>query len=146
MFTSILVPVDFSEGSSAALRLAVRLARAHKARLTLLHVGVTAQAVGVETFGMPVPQVFVELNDQLARERQHALEKLAREEVPEDVPRALVVRDGYPPEEILAQAETGGHDLLVMATHGRTGLKRVLLGSVAERVLRSCPIPVLVTR
>ncbi len=147
MFSSILVPVDFSDGANHALRLAIRVARASKGSITLLHVGMAPGVPVVDTYGVPVPPIFPEMVDDFAKERRHAIDRLAREEIPEDVPWRAVVRDGYPPEEIVAEAGSdAGYDLLVMGTHGRTGLARVVLGSVTERVLRSCPIPVLVTK
>jgi nucleotide-binding universal stress UspA family protein len=148
MFRSILVPIDFSETASHALRLAIRLARESQGHLTLLHVGLAPGlgALGVETYGVPVPDTFVQLHEELAKERQHALDRLAGEEVPADVPYITRVREGYAPDEIVAEAKTGKHDLLVIGTHGRTGVGRVLLGSVTERVLRHAEIPVLVTR
>ncbi|MFZ5478527.1 MAG: universal stress protein [Myxococcota bacterium] len=148
MFKSILVPVDFSETASHALRLAVQLARHGQGRLTLLHVGLApgVGVIGIETYGIPVPDTFVQLHEQLAQERQHALERLAREEIPEDVVWRCKVREGFAPDEILAEAKSGGHDLVLMGTHGRTGVERVVLGSVTERVLRKAEIPVLVTR
>jgi nucleotide-binding universal stress UspA family protein len=88
----------------------------------------------------------LEIKDHMAQEAHDALERIRREEIPSDVDARLVVREGFVPEEIVAEAENGGHDLVVMGTHGHTGLERVLLGSVAERVIRACPIPVLVTR
>lgn len=148
MFTDLLVPVDFSEHSSQALRLAIRVARASKGRITLLHVGL-APGVGsydLGGYGVPVPDTLVRLHEEAAREQEHALRKLAQEEIPADVPWRAVTREGAAADEILLEAKEGGHDVLVMGTHGRGGLQRAFLGSVTERVLRSCPIPVLVTR
>lgn len=147
-FKEILVPIDFSEASVRALRLAVRVSRENHARITLLHVGVSPAMTWADMthYGVVVPQSLVELHGQLAREQEHQLKKLAREEIPEEVPWATCLREGFPPEEVLAQIKAGSHDLLVMGTHGRTGLTRVLLGSVAERVLREAEVPVLVTR
>lgn len=148
MFTDLLVPVDFSEHATQALRLAIRLARAGKGRITLLHVGL-APGVGsydLGGYGVPVPDTLVQLHEQAAREQEHALRKLAQEEIPDDVPWRALSREGAAAEEVLAQAAEGGHDVVVMGTHGRGGLPRAFLGSVTERVLRSCTIPVLVTR
>ncbi len=149
MFTNPLVPVDFSEHSAAALRLAVKLARASKGgRLTLLHVGL-APGVGsydLGGYGVPVPDTLVQLHEAAAQEQEHALKKLAREEIPDDVPWQAITREGAAADEVLAQATEGGHDVVVMGTHGRGGLQRAFLGSVTERVLRASPIPVLVTR
>ncbi|MDP2311363.1 MAG: universal stress protein [Pseudomonadota bacterium] len=151
VFRHLLVPTDFSETAAHALRLAVRLAReggaAGNVRLTLLHVGSLPQAATFDfpTYGVPMPETLVQLQRELMAERSHALERLAREEIPPEVTWDPKLREGYPPEEILVEARAGTYDLIVMGTHGHTGLKHALLGSVTERVLRQAPIPVLVT-
>ena len=141
----ILVPIDFSEASLHALREAVSLVRVTGGKLTLLHVGVVPHIYATDlgptaTMGTQL----LALGRELAVEQRHHLHKVAKEEVPEDVVCETVLREGFPPAEILAQVEEGGHSLLVIGTHGRTGIKRVLLGSVTERVLRECKVPVLV--
>jgi nucleotide-binding universal stress UspA family protein len=148
IFKHLLVPTDFSENAAHALRLAIRMARHAQARITLLHVGIVPQAATFDypAYGVPIPDALLDLQREMAKERQAMLERLAHEEIPDDVPWDARVRDGYPPDEILAEARVAGYDLLVMGTHGHTGLKHVLLGSVTERVLRQSPIPVLVTR
>lgn len=148
MFTEILVPIDFSEHATAALRLAVKAARQSKGRITLLHIGL-APGMGQYDLGMygaALPDTLVRLHEEAAKEQQHALERIAREEIPQDVPWRTMTREGFPPDEITAQAREGGHDLVVMGTHGRSGIQRAFLGSVTERVLRACAVPVLVTR
>ncbi len=146
IYQNILVSIDFSEASKVALRHAIQLARAGKGRLTLLNVGVSPQLVWTDMshHGVALPESLVTMHQQMGREQEHILRRLANEEIPEDVPWVAVMREGFPPEEILGQLRAGAHDLLVMGTHGRTGLTRVLLGSVAERVLREAPVPVLV--
>ena len=124
LFTRILVPIDFSEPSIEALRLAVSIGLKEGARLTLLHVDAG-----------PLP-------DEGAAPAMHRL--LARE-VPTSVHTELCFDQGSPAERINHHAEAGEHDLVVMGTHGKTGLERVILGSVAEMVVRTCPVPVLVT-
>jgi nucleotide-binding universal stress UspA family protein len=146
MFKKILVPVDFSETSLAALRLAIQVARSNGAHLTLLHVGVVPHFYATE-LGMsgPAGPLFTEMSAEIEREQRHRLEQLVKEEVPQALPHATLIREGFPPEEVLAQVSDGGHDLVVMGTHGRTGIRRALLGSVTERVVRECKAPVLVT-
>src|SRR5690242_5007088 len=112
MFSSILVPIDFSDGSVNALRLAVRLVHATGGHLTLLHVGVISQAFPVGAWGVPMPDTSLAPDEGLAEEHRHALERLARAEVPDDVHWSATVRQGYAPEEILAEAEGKGHDLV----------------------------------
>jgi nucleotide-binding universal stress UspA family protein len=148
MFKDLLVPIDFSDHSAVALRLALHLARDQGARLTLLHVGLApgAGTYDLGGYGVLVPETLVQLHESAAREQMHALRKLAREEIPDDVPYAPLVREGTPVDEILAQVREGNHDLVVMGTHGRSGVARAFLGSVTERVLRHATVPVLVTR
>ena len=145
-FKNILVPIDFSETSLQALRLAIRLAREGAARLTLLHVGVSPVLATSDPWLATSAEVLLQWHKQLAEEQNHALRRVAREEVPQDIEWRASVEDGFPPETILAAAKSGEHDLIVMGTHGRTGLERILMGSVAERVIRASPVPVLSVR
>jgi len=126
LFTRILVPVDFSEPSVEALRLAVTLAMRTGARLSVLNVDADA-----------LPQ------DE--HERLGGLHRLVAREVPTSVHFELITDTGGAAETINRHAKSGDHDLVVMGTHGKTGLERVILGSVAETVVRTCPVPVLVT-
>ncbi len=148
LFKNILVPIDFSDSSLSALRMAIRLARTGDTSLTLLHVGVMPASTYTDlaAYGVTPPETLFALHEEMAKEQKHALERVAREEIPENMAWRAVCREGFPPEEVVNQITEGGHDLVVMGTHGRTGLKRVLLGSVAERVIRGSPVPVLVTR
>jgi nucleotide-binding universal stress UspA family protein len=145
MFHDVLVPTDLSEGGLRALRLAIKMVRETKGRLILLHVGVTPVPVGLESYGALSAELMSGVRDQIAQEQKHALEKLAREELPEGMEYRIALREGYPPDEICTEAKESGADLIVMGTHGRTGLERVFLGSVAERVIRQAEVPVLVT-
>lgn len=145
-FKNILVPIDFSDSSVSALRQAVALARASGGRLTLLHIGVVPHIYATELgLGGAVGPLFAEMSQQIAAEQQHRLARLAATEIPEGLDHSLLLREGFPPEEVIAQVQAGEHDLVVMGTHGRTGMQRVFLGSVTERVVRECPVPVLVT-
>ncbi len=148
MFTNLLVPVDFSEHSSAALRLAIKMARASKGHITLLHVGLSPGIGSYDLggYGVPVPETLVRLHEDAAKQQEHALQKLGHDEIPEDVPWRVSTREGVAADEILAEVRDGGHDLVVMGTHGRGGLQRAFLGSVTERVLRTAEVPVLVIR
>ncbi|MCB9758507.1 MAG: universal stress protein [Alphaproteobacteria bacterium] len=145
-YRNILVPVDLSETSARALRQAIELARHAKGKLTLLNVGILPHVYSDELAlgGGVAGPLFTQAGEQAAKEQRHRLERLARQEIPESLEYRILVREGYPPQEILEQIADGEHDLVVMGTHGRTGLKRALLGSVAERVLRESPVPVLV--
>ena len=146
-FSNILVPVDFSEHSVNATRLAIEIARLFGSKITLIHIGVVPHVYSTELgLGGTAGPLFSEMSQVAAAEQYHRLERLAKEEVPESLEVTTLVREGFPPEEILAQVESGGHDLVVMGTHGRTGIGRVLLGSVTERVVREIKVPIMVTR
>lgn len=137
-FTKILCPIDFSEASSAATDLAAEL---HARSITLLHVIETVIPYG----GEPVPALHTdELEERTTEELERAarlLQKLG------DVPVETIVRDGRPGAEIVAALDHDPtFDLVVIGSHGRTGIKRALLGSVAERVVRHARCPVLVAR
>jgi nucleotide-binding universal stress UspA family protein len=132
---NILVPTDFSEQSVAAFHLAAALARDHRAGITVLHVRETP-VVPFAEFGA-VPPLDVPSQTVL-------LEKMAQFEPPDDTTGVeYLLADGIPAEEIIRAANDRGCDLVVMGTHGRTGLGRLLLGSVAEEVMRKAPCPVL---
>jgi nucleotide-binding universal stress UspA family protein len=148
VFSEILVPTDFSESAAHALRHAIRLARATGARITLLHAGVIpgTAAYDIGGYGAPYPETLAALQKQMAAEQKHALEKLAKEEIPEDVTYRTVLREEWTPDAVLAEAKACKADLVCMGSHGRTGIGRVLLGSVTERVISKAEIPVMVCR
>lgn len=137
----ILVPVDFSECSRKALLYALPFARQFGAGITLLHVVEAAYALG--EFGA-VEYPTLEADLRKAAERR--LGELAVEQIGTRVAFATRVRSGRPATEIAAAARELEADLIVIATHGHTGLKHVLLGSVAESVVRHAPCPVLTVR
>ena len=146
-FHSILVPVDFSEPSRRALRSAVALAADLGARVTLLNVVRTPQVTSAEIgMGVPPGPLLVVTEDEIAEVVARQLDLMARSEVPAEADASIRVRRGFPAEEIVREAAEGGYDLVVMGTHGHTGVARVLLGSVAERVVRHSEVPVLVHR
>ncbi len=146
-FHRILVPTDFSEAAKNALLLAKDMARQGDATLTLMHVG---DLPYIPTSGLTADhsqqsRFLVDLAEEMSAHQHKQLEELAGENLSDTDKVRLLVRRGYAPEEILDQIKEGKHDLVVLGTHGRTGVKRVLLGSVAERVLRTADVPVLVT-
>lgn len=139
----ILVPLDFSDNARKALRYAVSFAQQYQARITLLHV--------VEPLIYPADSGFVPVEAQtwegnLVRETQARLEAIAREEVPVDVQVEARVTTGNAFNEIAETAREMEIDLLIITTHGYTGLKHLFLGSTAERVVRHAPCPVMVVR
>jgi len=135
----VLVAIDFSEGSRAALDFAAGLARGLSARLTALHVTRPyATYDPLPAFPPPAP---------LDPERHRAIEEDLRRFVTrpgsEHPLAAVFVREGDPADEILAQAKDAGADLVVLGTHGGRGFERWILGSVTERVARTADRSVL---
>lgn len=136
----ILVPVDFSDASKAAVRHAKEIAQPDEAKLDLLHV--LEQVVYPSAYG--VDPAHLATREVLARVEK-TLGDIAREDGGYDRVQTSV-KVGYAPLTILDYAEDNEVDLIVIATHGRTGFDRVLLGSVAERVIRRSPVPVFVVK
>jgi len=130
---TILHPTDFSEQSGFAFRLACSLARDYHARLILLHTFTPAPLIYGEGFVPPDPQ-------SIKEDLRAQLEALPAEDSGIRVERRL--EEGSPAPEILCVAQEANADLIVMGTHGRTGLSRLLMGSVAERVVRRALCPV----
>lgn len=136
----ILVPLDFSDLSHRALKHAKELAMTYGARLDLLHVVeevALPAAYGMEPVNLVIPEV--------VESSERALAEMAREEIGYEhvVVHALT---GYAVSTILDFAAENDMDLMVIATHGRTGLDRILLGSVAEKVVRRAPCPVFTVK
>ncbi len=139
----ILCPVDFSEVSNGALRLAASLAQACGANLTLVHVVEPIVAPADFTFG---PLTTGEVEDKLVERSLNAARDLA---ATLDLPKERLtcrVERGRASGEILRVAHELHADVIVMGTHGYTGMAHVLLGSTAERVIRKAPCPVLTIR
>ena len=134
---NILRPTDFSERSEFALNLASALARDYGANLTILHVA--QEPVILFTEGVIPPQP----EDHLHEVRQQ-LERVEPADPSVSVVHQLV--EGNPATEILRVAEMTHADLIVMGTHGRRGLKRLLMGSVAEYVMERAGCPVLTVK
>ncbi|HEX8951057.1 MAG TPA: universal stress protein [Polyangia bacterium] len=138
----ILVPTDFSDGSTRAFETAIDMALDSGARLTLFHVHHVPTSV--------FPDVILPLSPDLMRDLEHSVE-LVLDKWRDQARGAGVVVDtltaiGATPDEICAAADAVGADLIVIGTHGRGGLSHALLGSVAEKVVRKAPCPVLTVR
>jgi universal stress protein A len=136
----ILVPIDFSECSKYALRYAVAFAEQFEARITLLAV---VQDVRT-SFELGNPDYLDQLENR-KKSYQQELKKLSMKELGK-FPSAVLIRCGRPYEEIVKAASDLNSDLIVISTHGQMGLRKVELGSTAERVIRHAPCPVLVIR
>ena len=140
----ILVPTDFSKFSQNALSYAIALADKFGAELYLLHV--------VQNLGVMIPDMvnvvppIMPSNEQMTSAVREALGKVIKDNKLERFKTKPEVRLGTPFYEIIQFAKETGADLIVMGTHGHSGLAHVLLGSVTEKVVRKAPCPVLTVR
>jgi nucleotide-binding universal stress UspA family protein len=139
-FRTILVAADFSESSRDAFRVACTLAGAGEARLIVLHVADQALPDGL--LGRMIPRT--EGDSAYLQALGEQLRKDYSPDGPIDV--EFRVRDGLAVEEIIRTVEEVGADLIVLGSHGRSGLGRLLMGSVAEALLRRAPCPTLVLK
>ena len=138
----ILCPVDFSGLSAAALRYAATLARRLDARLTVVYANTfTAPPYFTES---KLGELERQFRDSF-HEAETALRRFVSKNIPDAQAGALVV-EGLPVDAIHKAVEEAGADLIVMGTHGRGGLNRLMLGSVTDRVLRESRVPVLTVR
>jgi nucleotide-binding universal stress UspA family protein len=144
--TRILVPVDFSSHSDRAFRYALRLASRFGASVELIHVVDNPIASGTWTAEEVYVPDLLEMLDRLLREAERRLATLKFAAAGDGVSVETRVLTGQPAHTIVEHAETGGFDLVVMGTHGRTGVSHLFVGSVAERVVRRAPCPVLTVR
>ena len=144
MWRRILHPTDFSRASSAAFARAVALARADRAQLFLVHVLAPPMPIGGE--GYVAPQVYQDLEAsarQYGEKRLAALQTKARKAGARATGMLL---EGVADDQIIRAARRRKADLIVIGTHGRTGLARLFLGSVASRVVAGARCPVLTVR
>ncbi len=139
----ILFTTDFSEGASHSLSYAAEVAKTYGARLYLLHV---IQDVAMSP-GLHIPHGSIDIvYKEMEANAKKALEKLYVSVCGDYKNSESCVVRGVPYEEILKYASENGIDLIVIGTHGRKGLDRVLFGSTAERVVRNSSCPVLTIR
>lgn len=139
-FKKILVPVDFSPPSELALRYACELARPFSSEITLMHV------IDSLTYSVTDTLNIVEHRRALETLATTLLANLRAELEEEGFAVKTHLTAGTPYTEILDRAEQNDMDLIVMGTHGRTGVEHLLIGSVAERVVRLAPCAVLTVR
>ncbi|QFU81257.1 universal stress protein [Natronorubrum aibiense] len=137
MYDCILVPTDGSPDVERALEHAFKLAREHDAVIRALYV-VNVSGYG----GLPMESALEGISSVLREEGEAALDRV-EELAPEDVTVETAILEGSPSRVIVEQAQPDRCDLVVMGTHGRGGIDRLLLGSVTERVVRQAPVPVL---
>lgn len=141
--SKILVPIDFSDYSKMALDYAVEFAKKFNSQLFLIYV--IEPIVYPSDFGLgqvPISSIDMEIQSRAEDEMQ----KLINEKVPKETKVSWIVRVGKPFIEIINEAKEKDCDLIIIATHGHTGIEHILFGSTAEKVVRKSPIPVLVVR
>src|SRR5262249_23649449 len=142
---NVVVATDFSEPSNAALNYGRELARTFGASLRVVHVieNVFATAVGVEGYFANLPELQNEIEEAARKQLAAAITDDDRRELNAE---PVLLTSSTPALSIVSYAKESAADLLVMGTHGRGGLAHALLGSVAERVVRTAPCPVLTVR
>jgi len=138
MYDRILVPTDGSTASDGAVDHAFDLAAVHDATVHAVYVVDTASAAGIS-----MESTWEGVSDMLYREGGSALEGVEALGAERGVPVETAVIEGSPAREIVRYAEEQDCDVIVMGTHGRGGIDRLLLGSVAEKVVRASSVPVL---
>ncbi len=139
---NILVPTDLSEGAEEALDYAIELAAKLGAQIHVLNV-VGIPALGIPELGLAMAAATI---DTVVVENQRALDELAARKSGTVTFGQVMLRTGDAKNTILQAAQEVGADLIVMGTHGRRGVKRALLGSIAEVVVRTASCPVLTVR
>ena len=141
-FQRLLVPIDFSEHAGRALAYAIAWGRQLNAHLTLIHVIQSLSDVGLE-MASSAPSAHLErLEKELARHMNGYLQQVVDAGAQGD----LVMAHGSPVDEMIKVVNDRGIDLIIMGSHGRSGFNRLLLGSMAEKVMRLAPCPVLIVR
>jgi nucleotide-binding universal stress UspA family protein len=142
-FRTILFATDFSESSDHAFRYALSMAKRFNARLVIIHV----INEPVDLRGFYVPHIsFDKLEEEIEEGAQKMMEKFCRTYIRDYDNYESFIVPGIPYEEVIKKGLESHADLIVMATHGRTGLDHVLFGSTAEKVVRKSPIPVMTIR
>ena len=140
----ILHPSDFSRASGAAFAKAVELAKSNRAELIVLHV--TTSVIPMVGDGYVSPEVFSEIEATASAETKKQMDRLVAKARKAGVRARGLVVEGNPHEQIMKVARSTRADLMVIGTHGRTGLMKFFLGSVAGRVVSTARCPVLTVR
>jgi len=142
-FRTILLATDFSENSVFAFQYAYSLAQKFNSRLLIIHV----INEPVDLRGFYVPHIsFEKLEEEIEEGAQKMMEKFCRTHIRDFDNYETFIVPGIPYDEIIKKGVETSADLIVMGTHGRTGLDHVLFGSTAEKVVRKSPMPVLTIR
>ncbi|MFQ1594323.1 universal stress protein [Aeromonas veronii] len=137
---TLLCPVDFSQMSRAVLDYAVFMAQSHQAQIKLIHV--VDQLHGFDSYKI-LHMTAIEITHEMERQARTQLKELVAT-LP--IPATFDIRFGRAADEIVIQAKEDEVELIVMGSHGRSGISHLLVGSVAESVVRHAPCPVLVVR
>jgi nucleotide-binding universal stress UspA family protein len=142
-FKNILFATDFSESSDYAFQYASTLARKFEARLMIIHV----INEPVDLRGFYVPHIsFEKLEEEIEEGAKKMMDKFCRTHIRDFENYETFIVPGIPYDEIIKKAVEQSADLIVLGTHGRTGLDHVLFGSTAEKVVRKSSIPVMTIR
>ncbi len=139
----VLVPIDFSDFSKSALRYAISFAKTYNADIILVYV--VEPVIYPPDFSMgqiAIPAVNTEWDTKAKDE----LDRLAKTEIPSDIKVTTVIKTGKPFVEIIDTATEYNADIIIIATHGHSGVEHILFGSTAEKVVRKAPCPVLTLR
>jgi len=143
MFKTILFATDFSDSSEHAFQYALSLAGKFESRLAIIHV----INEPVDLRGFYVPHIsFDKLEEEIEQGALKLMEQFCRTHAPNFPKLETYVVPGIPYDEIIKKGLEIGADLVVVGTHGRTGLDHVLFGSTAEKVVRKSPVPVMTIR
>ena len=145
MFKQILITLDGSPRAESVLQPALDVARAMRSGVTLLRI-VDATGKESERGSVRAGSSDAAMRSLAARQAQNYLERIARESLGDDLVVQIVVKEGVPAKQILDAAEEARADLIAMATRARTGLKKLMLGSVAEAVMHETSLPLLLVR
>ena len=143
VFKTILFATDFSEGSDFAFKAALSMAGKYDSKLIVIHV--INEPVDLRSFYVPHIS-FDKLEEEIEQGAEKLMEKFCRTHMQDFNNFETYVLPGIPYDEIIKKAESHNADLIIMGTHGRTGLDHVLFGSTAEKVVRKSPIPVMTIR
>lgn len=143
LIKKILVPIDFSDYSKKALQYTVKFAEEMNAEISLVYVIEPVVYPADLSMGqMVIPQSDINLSHKSAEE----LETFAKSEIGEKLNYKVMVKTGKPFIEIIETAKEINADLIIISTHGHTGVEHLLFGSTAEKVVRKAPCPVLTIR
>jgi len=142
----ILVPTDFSEDSVRAFQMALSIAAKYQARIFLLHVISNTVQQSLSDYCLDQGIVARVLSESIVFSNEKLQEAIDKNQQSGDIKVIPDVRKGQPYEEILKEASERKVDLIVIASHGKTGLQKYFIGSVTERVMKEAKCPVLLVR